>query len=145
MENTYTVKILAPGDDLSDAFAVRMAVFVDEQGFDPALEIDELDGSAYHVVLYDRERPVATGRVFPGEEPGLYVIGRVAVLPACRGGAGRMLMAALEQEAKRLGARAITLGAQCRVRGFYEKLGYSACGEMYYDEFCPHIHMRRAL
>lgn len=142
----YIKRILAPGDDLADAFSVRMTVFVDEQGFDPALELDDTDSTAHHVVLYDEARPVATGRLFPSaERPGAYVIGRVAVLGECRGGTGRQLMEALEAVAAELGAAEIELGAQCRVQGFYGKLGYTSFGEVYMDEHCPHIHMRKTL
>lgn len=155
MQQTYTEKNLSPGDDLADAFAVRQDVFVDEQGFDLMLEFDDIDPAAHHVVLYDGEQPVATGRVFPTDGDGLYAIGRVAVRSAYRGGTdragtdragtGRLLMERLETLARSLNARAVTLGAQCRVRGFYEKLGYAAYGEEYLDEHCPHIHMRKSL
>lgn len=142
---TYKASYLSPGDDLADAYRVRTAVFVDEQGFDPATEIDDTDPVAHHVVLYDGGEVVATGRVFPGEGPGEYIVGRVAVLAGRRGGAGRVLMGHLEQLAGSLGAREITLGAQCRVQGFYEKLGYRCHGDLYYDEHCPHTHMSKTL
>lgn len=146
MAKPYTAKTLAPGDDLSDAFLVRSTVFVEEQGFDPALETDRIDLEAHHVVLYDGDRPIATGRVFSAEdEPGLYAIGRVAVLAEYRGGTGSLLMSCLESLALERGARFVTLGAQCRVQGFYSALGYRPLGEVYYDEFCPHIHMKKIL
>ena len=37
---------------------------------------------------------------------------------------------------EKTGAAGIELSAQCRVRGFYEKCGYAAEGEIYLDEFC---------
>lgn len=142
----YTAKALHPGDDLTDAFAVRIAVFVDEQGFSRELEIDDTDPVAHHVVLYREGRPVATGRLFPQEEDNsVYVIGRVAVHKEHRGGTGRQLMLLLEQEALLLGAVATTLGAQEQAVPFYEKLGYVAYGESYMDEFCPHQNMKKTL
>lgn len=145
MQPQYTSKILAPGDDLADAFSVRMEVFVREQGFSADQEFDATDPVAHHVVLYDGDLPVGTGRVFPSKEPGLYVLGRIAVRQSCRGGTGRLLMERMEELARRLEAAALTLGAQCRVRGFYEKLGYTAYGDEYMDEHCPHIHMKKVL
>lgn len=141
-----TVRILTAGDDLSDAFAIREKVFVDEQGFDLALEIDEKDKLARHAVLYRDGEAVATGRTFPkADEPGTWVIGRVAVLQVHRGGTGARLMEELEQEAARQGATRIVLGAQCRVRGFYEKIGYTAFGEEFLEEGCPHIFMDKSV
>lgn len=140
-------KILSPGDGLEDAYAVRTQVFVDEQGFSPEIEVDDIDGLATHVVLYDGNLPVATGRVFENsDKPYEYHIGRVAVLePYRKTGLGRELMRALESEAMRLGAETASLGSQCQARAFYEKCGYEAFGDVYYDEHCPHIHMAKAL
>ena len=41
--------------------AVRKAVFMEEQGFQQ--EFDDVDDRAYHVLIQDGERPVATGRL----------------------------------------------------------------------------------
>lgn len=43
------------------------------------------------------------------------------------------------------GGTKITLSAQKRVKLFYEKNGYTAQGDEYLDEFCPHIHMSKIL
>ena len=81
MEKQYTFRTLQPGDDFSDTLRVRVPVFIDEQGFDPSSEGDELDPVVHHLVLYDGDKPVATGRVFPLEgEQGGWVIGRICVL-----------------------------------------------------------------
>ena len=37
------------------------------------------------------------------------------------------------------------LSAQVRASGFYEKLGYKKMGDIYYDEYCEHIHMEKSL
>ena len=33
------------------------------------------------------------------------------------------------------------LRAQQRVQSFYENLGYTRVGDVYYDEYCPHVKM----
>lgn len=66
--------------------AVRKAVFMEEQGFQQ--EFDDVDDRAYHVLIQDGERPVATGRLFT-EDGETYLIGRVAVLSAYRAASGR--------------------------------------------------------
>lgn len=125
-----------------DAKAIRQQVFVEEQGFQN--EFDEIDARARHVVLYEDGRPAATGRWYvEGDE---VVIGRVAVLPAYRRGhLGARVLRRLEEDAAAAGYTAVTLSAQCRVQGFYEKQGYRAVGETYPDEFCPHIRMEKSL
>ena len=82
--------------------AVRKAVFMEEQGFQQ--EFDDVDDRAYHVLIQDGERPVATGRLFT-EDGETYLIGRVAVLSAYRGQhLGEHVVTALEQQAKACGA-----------------------------------------
>lgn len=130
----------------ADAHDIRKAVFVDEQGFDGDAEFDSIDPDAYHVVLYLDGSPAGTGRVFPSDSPEMYTIGRVAVYPQYRKlHLGQEILRLLEKKAQSLGAGRIGLSAQCQARGFYEKCGYTASGEIYLDEFCPHIHMEKAL
>lgn len=128
-------------DLCEDAKAIRQQVFVEEQGFQN--EFDEIDARARHVVLYEDGRPAATGRWYvEGEQ---VVIGRVAVLPAFRRlHLGAQVVCRLEEDAAAAGYTVITLSAQCRVQGFYEKQGYQAVGEIYMDEFCPHIRMEKS-
>ncbi|MCL2055848.1 MAG: GNAT family N-acetyltransferase [Oscillospiraceae bacterium] len=140
-------KLYPPGSDLTDAYAVRTAVFVNEQGFSAEIEIDDTDPSAYHIVMFDGAKPVATGRVFPeNSDKQTYHIGRVAVLKKYRGrGIGIKLMAKLEECAKSLGGTRTVLGSQMQAKQFYEKLGYAAFGGQYMDEHCPHINMGKNL
>lgn len=140
-------KILPPGDSLVDAFAVRKAVFVEEQGFSQKTEFDATDTVATHIVFYEDGAPVATGRVFAeGDSPAQYHLGRIAILkPWRKTGLGRLLMAALEDTAQKNGAASVILGAQCQARPFYEKCGYTAFGDVYDEEGCPHIYMQKEL
>ena len=143
----FLTKLFPPGAELTDAYAVRTVVFVNEQGFSSELEIDETDKTAYHIVLFDGPKPVATGRVFPDTaDKGTYIIGRVAVLRRYRNqGLGLHLMGKLEECAKSLGGSRVVLGAQRRAEDFYAKNGYTAFGEAYDEEDCPHIHMEKKL
>lgn len=125
-----------------DAKAIRQRVFVEEQQFHN--EFDEIDDRATHLVLYDGEQAVATGRMY--EEDGVAILGRIAVLPAYRGQhLGAEVIRLLEQEAVSAGFHKAALSAQCRAQGFYEKLGYRPMGEIYFDEYCEHIHMEKEL
>ena len=42
---------------------------------------------------------------------------------------------------KKLLIKEIRLAAQVQAKGFYEKAGYSADGEEFLEEHCPHIRM----
>lgn len=126
------------------AAAIRRAVFMDEQGFRD--EFDEIDPRASHLVLCDREVPIATGRFYRAPGCDTYLVGRIAVVKAYRGkGVGAALLRAAEQAVRQRQGRRIALHAQVQARLFYEKLGYTAYGAVELEEHCPHIWMEKAL
>ena len=82
--------------------------------------------------------------------PTVVKIGRVAVLSSTRGaGLGRLLMETIEQWVRdnlvEKGVEKISLSSQLPRKGFYEKLGYVAYGDVYPDEGQPHISMEKPL
>jgi predicted GNAT family N-acyltransferase len=128
-----------------DALAVRVAVFVDEQGIAREDEIDEHDTTdAVHCVAYEDGRPVGAGRLVIDGERGM--IGRMAVLRDCRGrGVGAAVLRALEAEGLERGLRHFKLSAQTHATGFYERCGYTAYGEVYEDVGIPHVDMKKLI
>lgn len=132
-------RVLSP-----DAMMIRKAVFIEEQGFQN--EFDQTDETAFHLVLYADGAPAAVARLFAQQDGAAYTVGRIAVLSQYRGlHLGNHILKEAEQCARRLGAKRLVLSAQCRVQPFYEKNGYTASGDVYLDEFCPHIHMEKML
>ncbi len=146
---------------LAAAHALRLAVFVDEQGVPVEEEIDDLDTAetTTHVLVRDRERGgevVGTGRLLtdPGR-PGEVHVGRVAVAAVARGtGAGAAVMRALEEVA--LAEHAVPgqdgrpvvrvlLSAQVQAIGFYERLGYAVSGPVYLDAGIDHRDAAKTL
>ena len=129
-----------------DATGLRTAVFVQEQGIDPALELDDLDAAAIHAVLYNRMgMPIATGRLVQSA-PGISRIGRMAVHSALRGtGWGRQLLDTLVQAAQERGDSQVQLHAQCSAQGFYAAAGFAVCGAAYEEAGIAHITMVRGL
>lgn len=127
-----------------DGAQLRQEVFMEEQGFQ--VEFDETDQHAKHLVLYMDGKPAGVCRYFAGEEPDVYVIGRLAVSKKYR---GRQLGASILKEAENRiaahGGRKVRLSAQVRVQKFYEKCGYRAYGKHYMDEFCEHVSMEKNL
>jgi len=126
-----------------DAFAVRIRVFVHEQGIPPSEELDAYDDAAIHCIAYADGAPVGAGRLVMME--GYGKIGRMAVLKEHRGkGIGARVLDALEREGVRRGISRFRLSAQLSARGFYERGGYTAIGEVYDDVGIPHIDMEKA-
>ncbi|MBQ7186374.1 MAG: GNAT family N-acetyltransferase [Ruminococcus sp.] len=136
------VRIIQGLDNAPEAEAIRREVFMEEQGFHN--EFDDIDKRAYHAVIYTDGKASAVGRLFDGRSG--WHIGRVAVRKEFRGaGLGALVVMSLEEKAASLGAECIRLSAQVRAQGFYERLGYTAEGEEYLDETCPHIAMYKML
>lgn len=131
----------AGGEALDAAFAIREAVFVTEQGYALEIERDERDPVAAHALIWEDDRPVATGRLYL-DDAAQWHIGRVAVLKEARGrGFGDLAMRMLLMSALQFGADAVYLGSQEHAVGFYERLGFRAYGDPYLDEGQPHRRM----
>ena len=123
-----------------DEKMIRETVFIEEQKF--KIEFEETDDIATHIVMYIDNNPVGCCRLYKRENE--YHIGRIAVLKPYRGkGDGEKILLEAEKVAKEKGADSISLSAQVRASGFYEKLGYKKHGEIYFDEYCEHIAMKK--
>lgn len=124
--------------------AIRFKVFVDEQGFHN--ELDDIDNTALHLVLYADGIAAGAARMFTEDGGRAYHLGRIAVLPEYRGlYLGAMLVEEMCKKAKELGAEKCELSAQCRAKDFYKKQGFKEQGDVYLDEYCPHIFMVKSL
>ena len=129
----------------ASCYAIRHAVFVDEQNVPVELERDELDETAIHLLATDDGVPVGAARIVVKEDTGK--IGRVCVLKTARGtGLGAaLIMAALDQLRDDPSVTRAVLGAQVTAVGFYEKLGFSAYGDVFDDAGIDHQMMGLAL
>ncbi|WP_380055252.1 GNAT family N-acetyltransferase [Falsihalocynthiibacter sp. SS001] len=132
-------------DDIAACIALRMAVFVDEQGISVEEEIDDLDDAAVHLIAMDDGRPVGTARLLFSGETGK--IGRVCVLQSHRGtGLGAELIeASIAYFRSRKNLKRAYLSAQVYAIPFYEKAGFAAYGAPYDDAGIPHRDMERVL
>lgn len=124
-----------------EAYFVREAVFIQEQGVPAALELDEFDSQAQHALAYQASKCIGTGRlVILSPKEGR--IGRMAVLKAYRGkGFGKLLLQALIGQAGQQGLTQLTLHAQLTAISFYEPFGFEAVGEPYDEAGIPHRDM----
>lgn len=129
---------------MRDALDLRRAVFVEEQGVPPEMEVDDEDKDAVHLVATIGERVVATLRITPMGNADR--IGRVAVRREFRRKriASRLVERAAQLIAEK-GGREIVLHAQLQTVDFYRRLGYCEEGEVEQDAGIPHIWMRKRL
>ena len=142
-------------DDLTDAHAIRRTVFIEEQGIPESEEYDGTDNACIHVVAYEDEIPVSTGRVMVNPpvgaiDPGSgavithndFIIGRVATLKSHRGkGLGGAVVESLIKACMVMGGERQILHAQTSARHFYETIGFTAYGEEFDEAGIPHIAM----
>jgi ElaA protein len=127
-------------EDLCDAHGIRREVFCGEQDCPEDEEFDGTDGSCVHLVIYDEDLPVCTGRIYITEE--YFKIGRVATVMTHRGrGIASSLMQSLIGACVAMGGHRQIIHAQTVARGFYEKLGFTAYGEEFDEAGIPHIAM----
>jgi len=129
------------GSDLDACFAIRRAVFVDEQGIDHDLEFDGSDVAAIGLLALMGETPVGTARLMI--TGGSARLGRVAVLRDYRGmGVGRLLVRCAMATAIEYGASEVVLHSQTSVVDFYERLGFWVEGPEFLEAGIPHKAMK---
>lgn len=136
--------------ELERCLEIRRVVFIEEQGVDSDLELDDLEHECVHFLVFRAqgdplERAVGTARLWTAD-PSVAKAQRVAVLrPQRQSGAGRELMRAIEHAARERGYPRLVLSAQREAIPFYEGLGYVAYGDEFDDAGIPHRMMERAL
>lgn len=136
----FRVRRVSSVRELKQAFAVRMRVFVKEQGVPQDIELDRDDRRAIHFVASIDGRVVGTARVVIHQTKAK--IGRMAVLKSYRHkGIGTKLLKRAVVTAKRYRATHIYLNAQVAVIGFYEALGFRCVGRVFREAGIPHRRM----
>ena len=130
--------------DIALCQSLRRAVFTEEQGVSVADEVDGLDPQAIHFLAELDGKPVGTARILIKGDSAK--IGRVCVLKEARGTQqGQALMKACIAWAGEEGLARAMLGAQLDALGFYEQLGFTAYGEIFYDAGIDHRNMELML
>jgi predicted GNAT family N-acyltransferase len=130
--------------EVEAAFALRFAVFCDEQGVSREDELDGRDDEATHFVAVRDGAVVGTCRLLVDGD--VAKIGRMAVArDERRGGVGGRLLEAGEAAAREHGARRVVLAAQVQAEPFYARHGYRAAGRPFEEAGIEHIRMEKAL
>jgi ElaA protein len=134
------IRRVSSQQQLKRAFAIRMRVFVREQGVPADMELDRDDARATHLLSMIPGKAVGTARIVIGR--GNAKIGRMAVLKRFRRkGVGTKLLKRAIVTAETLGAKKIYLHAQVPVIGFYETMGFRCAGAVFDEAGIPHRKM----
>lgn len=131
--------------DLLLALDIRRQVFVEEQCIDLALELDDYDFIAWHLLALEDDQPVATARLVTLDAMTVKIT-RVAVLPEYRNrGIARHMMEMLIEYSKREGFSEVIVDSQLEAVGLYLKLGFIPSGQVFIDAGIPHQRMIKAI
>ncbi len=143
-----TQMVLGPWAELKEeALALRLEVFVQEQGVPLEMEQDEHDETSRHIVLRNAlGLCIATARLLPVSHEGVSKLGRMAVERQLRGhDLGRTVLKALLEEARARGDQEVLIHAQKSVQPFYAKAGFEPQGEAFMEAGIEHIEMKLKL
>lgn len=124
---------------------LRNEVFVVEQNcvFQDA---DNKDQRCFHLMGYiDSELAAYARLVPPGVSYEQASIGRIITSPLFRNtGIGKALMKqAIDQCHSLFNKQPLKIGAQFRLKNFYESFGFRQTGEVYDEDGIDHVHMVR--
>ncbi len=137
------IKEATSQDDLDKIYAIRKAVFVEEQSVPLAIEIDEHEKNCLHFLGEEDSVPCGCGRIRRTENG--VKLERCAILPEFRNSSrGFQLVSSLIKAVKEipeLKNLPIYIHAQFAVQGFYEKLDFKPEGEIFIEANIPHIKM----
>lgn len=128
--------------DFDTLRAIRDEVFVRGQNVPIEIELDALDPLCQHVIARaENGSAIGTARLMPDGR-----IGRMAVLEAWRDrGVGGLMLERLVEIARGRGLQQVELHSQVHARAFYERHGFEAYGEHFFEAGIEHVHMRRAM
>ena len=121
---------------------VRSVVFCGEQGVPYAIERDEFETTAVHVLGEIGAEPVAAGRLRC--LPDYAKLERIAVRAPWRGcGIGSEITRLLLRLAREQGYSSYRLNAQAYLEEFYGRFGFRAVGEVFMEAGIEHVSMVR--
>ncbi|MFB9951522.1 GNAT family N-acetyltransferase [Rhizobium puerariae] len=125
----------------NEGFRLRREVFIVEQNVPADMEFDADDLTAFHYVAIVSGEVCGTLRVIHAED--CVKIGRVVVSLPWRGKgvAGAMIRHVMDAHGDMRGNR-FYLTAQSDKTAMYERFGFKAYGDEFYEVGIPHFHMK---
>lgn len=133
-------------EELEQALQIRNQVFVQEQGLFKQTDADPNDDRSTHLVAELEGRIIGTVRVFPNENKGHWIGGRLAIKKEHRhSGAGELLVREAVGYVKKQGCRRFTAHIQKENVPFFSRLGWKAIGTVFEFHEKPHQLMEADL
>ncbi len=127
-------------DELVKVFVVRGIVFCSQQQVAYALERDEHDCGAVHILGEVDGEPAAAGRIRAVD--GWAKLERIAVRRRFRGyGFGHRLTDFMLETARRAGFSCFKMHAQAHLADFYRRHGFRPHGEVFNEAGINHVLM----
>lgn len=122
----------------NNVLEIRHDVFAKEQGYDEALDPDEIDIDCYQYIAFNGETPVSVGRVFQNDDA--YQIGRMATQYSSRGkGFAQAILNQMITDCKLQQFHSkIVAHAQLKALPMYVKNDFVIVSDQYLEEGQPH-------
>ena len=140
-----TIKTFVYPEAFLEMKAIRRSVFQEEQSVESALDLDNLDETAEHLLAYLDNQPVGTARIRYLDHKTAK-IERLAVLATARGqGIGKKLMEKALDVAAEKDIQEVLIYSQEYVKGLYQRLGFEQEGESFEEAGILHVKMRKQL
>lgn len=135
-----TAEIKHGSQGLDEQYRIRYQVFTLEQDVPIEIEQDEYDQISQHVIVYEDNVAVGTGRIINKKD--IWLIGRIAVLPDYRGKRyGDLIVRKLVDHGFRMGYKKIEVHSQLQVLNFYKHIGFVEYGDEYLESNILHKSM----
>ena len=125
--------------ELFEIVRARFDVFVGEQHIlEP--EYDDIDYKSIHLFIQEGDKVIAYARLFEGDKPGQWYLGRMLTTRR-KQGLGAAIVDAAKEYVQEHGGTRILLHAQVQAQGFYQRQGFSVCSEVFEEAGIPHVLM----
>ncbi len=145
MINNVIIKIVDFPEDFAAIKAIRITVFQEEQGVDPALEFDGKDEISQHLIAYLNQQAVGTARIRYLDNKTAK-LERLAVLSTARGkGIGQQIMEKALEIIACKNIQEVVIHSQEYIKDLYEKLGFVQEGEIFIEADISHVRMKKKL
>jgi predicted GNAT family N-acyltransferase len=144
--NHLVFKKITPQDaEYADVFELRETILRKPIGL--SLHDEDLSNEVNdHILTANNNGQLAGCLILSPKESGVVQLRQMAVAASQQGNdVGRQLVQYAEQFARDNGYTRIMLHARITAQGFYDKLGYTALGDVFTEVGIPHIEMEKQI